>query len=175
MPDTQTDQTRPTFGAWVKSTAYAVGNFFIRYPLATAATVLLLVGAVALAVLGVRVQLGGLLGRLWGRKQPDGPVVLPPPPGRVDDKGAPIPPGQPDEGGFVQVPVVLPIKPPGILSDPSTVTVNHDGKDVVLPLPKGVRNEDVKEVIVVSPNVYQVANSDRPSVDTKKLLEDLDK
>lgn len=180
MPDqapqtTQVAETKPTFGAWLKALLWRVGNLFIRYPLAMAATVLIIVGGVLLAVFGRNVQLGGLLGKLWGHKtetEPD--AVLHPPPGRVDDKGQPIQPGQPDDKGFVQ-PVVLPVKPPNVFTDPDTVTVvKPDGKEVVLQLPTGVKNSDVQQVVMVSPNVYQVANNDK-GVDAGKLLEELNK
>lgn len=177
-PTTPVTQTKPTFGAWLKSLLYSVGNFFIRYPLATAATAVVVVGAVLLAVFGQKVQIGGVLGWLWGRTHPrdlpNAPAVIPPP-GRIDDKGDPIPPGTPDDGGWTQAPVVLPIKDPGILSDPTTVTVTHpDGKDVTIPLPKGVKNTDVQQVIMVAPNVYQIANKDT-GVDAGQILEDLNK
>lgn len=177
MPDeTAVTETKPTFGAWLKAFLYRVGNFFIRYPLATAATVLLVVGAVLLAAFGQKIQIGGLLGKLWGKKEQDGekPVVTPPP-DRVDDQGKPIEPGKSDDGGWVQAPVVLPIKPPSILSDPNkVVVVEPGGKEVEIPLPKGVKNTDIKEVILIAPNVYQVANNDK-GVDAGKLLEDLEK
>lgn len=176
MGDTEVTETRPTFKTWIKSFFYKIGNFCIRYPLAIALTVLLVVGAVLLACFGQQVQLGGILGKLWGTKSDDGdkPVVTPPST-RVDEAGQPIEPGQSDDKGWVQAPIVLPIKPPGILSDPNVVTVvAPDGKETNIPLPKGVKNTDVKEVIQVAPNVFQVANHDK-GVDAKKLLEDLDK
>lgn len=179
MTETESSEPVPTAWGWIKSFLRRLGNVMIRWPLATAATALVVVLAVLCVVFRLDVQLGGLLGRIWGRKPPSpedgGPILLPPPPGRVDPDGKPIQPGQPDERGFVQVPAVLPIDDPHVFSDPSTVTVTDGGRQVVLPLPEGVQNKDVKGVIVVSPNVYQVANKDAPSVDTKKLLEDLGK
>ena len=181
MPDepTQITQTKPTFGAWLSAMLYSVGNFFIRYPLATAATLLVVAGAVFLMCFGQKVQVGGVLGWLWGRvhprNQPNAPAVVTPPPGRVDDKGQVIPPGQSDDKGYVQVPVVLPIKDPGLLSDPTTLVVVHpDGQEVTIPLPTGVKNKDVKEVVLVAPNVYQISNNDK-GVDAGKILEDLNK
>ena len=179
-PTTQTTETKPTFGAWLKALLYRIGNLFIRYPLAMAAAALVIVGAVVLACFGQKVQIGGVLGWLFGRvhprDQPNAPsVVVTPPPGRVDDKGQPIEPGTPDDKGYVQTPVVLPIKDPGILSDPTTITVTHpDGHDQTIPLPTGVKNKDVKEVILVAPNVYQIKNNDT-GVDAAGILEDLNK
>lgn len=175
-PETSTTETRPTLKAWAKSFFYSIGNFFIRYPLATALTLLLVIGAIILAGFGHQVQLGGILGKLWGKKDDGGdkPIVTPPL-NRVDGNGQPIEPGQSDDKGWVQAPTVLPIKPPSILSDPNAVVVvNPDGRETKIPLPKGVQNTDVKEVVLVSPNVYQVANHDK-GVDAKKLLEDLEK
>lgn len=170
--------TKPTFGAWLKSLLYGIGNFFIRYPLATAATVLLVVGAVVMMCFGQRLQIGGILGRLWDRKpshDPNAVVTTPPPDRRDPATGQVIQPGQPDPNGFVQAPVVVEIKPPGILSDPTTLVVTPPGKpDVTIKLPTGVKNTDVKQVIMVAPNVYQVSNNDG-GVDAGKLLEDISK
>ena len=176
MPDTQPEQTKPTFSAWLKSALYSIGNFCIRYPLAIAATVLLVVGAVIAAAFGQKIQIGGLLGRLWGKAadSENQPIVLPPP-NRVDDKGKVIEPGESDNKGWVQSPTVLPIKPPTILSDPNkVVVVEPTGKEVEIPLPTGVKNSDVKEVVMIAPNVYQVANHDT-GVDAGKILEKLGK
>jgi len=175
---TQVTQTKPTLGAWFKSTLYSIGNLFVRYPLAMAVTILLVIGAGFLALSGKNIQIGGILGTLWGkthpRDLPNAPVVTPPP-ARVDDKGQIIPPGQSDDKGFVQAPIVLPIKSPGLLSDPTTITVVHpDGKEVTIPLPTGVKNSDVQQIVLVSPNVYQIKNNDS-GVDAGSLLEDLNK
>jgi len=165
---------KPTFWGYVKAFFTRVGQLCIRYPLATAATVLIVAFALAVAVFGWKIQLGGLLGKLWGKKDsPDDPVLRPPP-GRVDQSGKPIEPGQPDPGGFVQ-PVAVIIKDPGMFSDPGKVTVvTPEGKEVDVKLPTGVKAADVKQVVMVAPNVYQVANNDK-GTDAGKLLEDLNK
>lgn len=172
---TKVEATKPTFKVWLRSVAYGVGNFFIRYPFAILATVFLVVGGVALAAFGQKVQIGGLLSKLRGSKAEEGddvPVVTAPPT-RVDDTGKIIQPGVSDDKGYVQVPVVLPIKDPGLLSNPNTVVVTTpEGKDISIPLPTGVKNKDVKEVILVSPNVYQISNNDT-GVDAGSILEDL--
>ena len=174
-PITPTSETKPTFKIWLKNFTYKIGNFLIRYPLATAATVLLVVGAVMMAVLGRQFQIGGLLGWLWNRKthDPDA-VVTTPPPDRINpETGAVIQPGESDDKGWVQTPVVVPIKPPSVLSDPNTITVTPPGKpDVTIKLPTGVENKDVKQVVMIAPNVFEVANKDK-GVDTKKILKDL--
>lgn len=164
---------KPSFWGYVKAFLLKVGQLCIRYPLATAATAALVALAVAALVFGKQLQIGGLLGKLWGRKDsPDDPVLRPPP-GRVDPStGTPIEPGHPDPGGFVQ-PVPVEIKEPGIFSDPGRVTVvTPDGKEVDVKLPTGVQNKDVKQVVMVAPNVYQTANNDL-GVDAGRLLESL--
>lgn len=168
------EEPEPTFGGWLKAITKSIGRAFIRYPLASAATVALVIGAVFLALFGKNVQIGGLLEKLWGKtpKKPDVRVI--PPPKRVDDTGKPIIPGESDDKGWVQAPVVVPIKPPSILSNPDTIVVNHPEKgEVTIPLPVGVKNSDVKQIIEVQPNAYQVVNHDKPSVDTKKLLKEI--
>lgn len=183
---TEVQETKPTFVAYVKSFFRSVGNFFfrsvgnffIKYPLTIAATLLLIVVASVMAIFGQSIQIGNLLSKLWGKAQPrelpDSPVVTPPP-GRVDENGKPIEPGKSDDKGYVQTPVLLPIKDPGVFSDPTTVVVvTPEGKDVTIPLPTGVKNRDVKEVIMVAPNVYQIANKDT-GVDAGKILEDITK
>jgi hypothetical protein len=161
--------------SWIKNAFLTAGRFFVRYPFAVVGTVLLVALAVLLAVFGRRLQIGGLLGRLWGRDSPEPDAVLRPPPGRVDPgTGKPIELGQSDPNGFVQ-PVAVELKKPGIFSDPDKITVvAPGGKEVEVKLPTGVKSEDVKQVVMVAPNVFQVANKDR-GVDAGKLLEDLKK
>jgi hypothetical protein len=170
-----TEDPRPTLWGYIKSFFLRVGQLCIRYPLATAATLILICLAISMAIFGKQFQIGGILGRLWGKKEsPDDPI-LHPPSGRVDPStGKVIEPGQPDPGGFVQ-PMPVVIKDPGILSDPNKITViDPSGKSVDVKLPTGVKNEDVKQVIMVAPNVFQIANHDS-GVDAGKLLEDLTK
>ena len=174
-PNTKTSESKPTFMAWLKSLVYRIGNLLIRYPLATAATVLLVVGAGAMMFLGKKVQIGGLLGWLWNKNTHDpNAIVTTPPPERKDpETGQIIQPGKSDDKGWVQAPVVVPIKPPSILSDPNTVTVVQPGKpDVTIKLPTGVKNKDVKQIVLIAPSTYEVTNHDK-GVDTKKILKDL--
>lgn len=149
------------------------GKWIIRYPLAIAVTVLLVVGSVFLLISGKNVQLGGVLGKLFG-KTPEINARGVVPPERVDESGKPIPVGESDELGFVQAPVIKKIKEPGIFDDPSVLTIEHPEKgEVKIELPKGVRNSDVKEVIEISPDVYEVRNDDS-GVDYDSLLKSLD-
>jgi hypothetical protein len=163
--------------AWdfLKALGRQVFQFALRYPVAIVLTVLLVAGAVLMACFGKTFQVGGLIGKLWGKKPSDTDVRVLPPSDRVDKDGKLIPLGEPDEKGFVQAPITTNIKDPGIFSDPDTVTVVHPEKgEVTLPLPKGVKNSDVKQVIEVRPNVYEVRNNDKGS-DPKEVLDILDK
>ncbi len=165
---------KPTLWGYVKSFFLRVGQVCVHYPLATAATILVVAFALMAFAFGWKLQLGGILGKIWGKKDsPDAPV-LQPPPGRVDGSGKTIEPGQPDPEGFVQ-PVAVKIKDPGMFSDPKKVTVvTPSGDEVDVKLPTGVKNEDVKQVVMVAPNVFQVANNDK-GVDAGKILEDISK
>ena len=146
---------------WVKRAARTAFNYVVHHPLAAAATVALLVAAAFCLIGGKTFQIGGLLQKLWGQKAPPdarGTVAE----ARVDADGKPIAPGVSDDKGFVQAPVSTEILAPTIFSDPSTVTVVHPDKGkVVIELPTGVKNTDVKEVVEVSPNVYEVRNNDK--------------
>jgi len=159
---------------YVKALIKSVGRWLVRYPLAAAATVLVVVGAVLLLVMGKDVQIGGILGKLFGKDKggKGGNARGVPPKDRVDGEGKPIPPGESDEKGFVQAPVYE-IKEPGLFDDPDTVTIVHPDKGkVVIDLPKGVRNKDVKDVVEIEPDVYEVRNNDE-GVDAGALLKEL--
>ena len=154
---------------FLKALGARVYGLMVKFPLAVAAAAALIVGAVVMKLLGHDVQIGGLLDKLFGRK-PNLDVRVIPPPGRTDASGGPIQPGKPDDIGYVQAPVSTEIVKPGIFSNPDTIVVKHPDKgDVVLPLPTGVKNKDVSEVIEVSPGVFQIKNNDNSSVDTAKL------
>lgn len=152
---------------WVATKLLAL---VIRYPVATVLTVLTVSVAVFLAFFGKTIQIGGLLGKFWGKKEPKKDRRNEVTPGRVDESGKPIQPGQSDDQGWVQAPVTTDIKEPGIFDDPGTVTVIHPEKgEVEIPLPTGVKNSDVKEVTEIRPDVYEVRRNDK-GVDTKEVL-----
>jgi hypothetical protein len=158
---------------WIVEIVKSIGNLILRYPLASALTILLVVGAVFLSAFGQRIQIGGILGKLWGKKKPD--VRNVPPEDRVTSDGKIIQPGESDDKGFVQTPATKTIKNPGLFSDPnSVVIVESDGKKKEIPLPTGVKNKDVKEVTEISPNVYEVKNNDK-GTDMTSLIELLEK
>lgn len=161
--------------AWefLKALLSRLFTYALRYPVAVVLSVLLIAAVAVLFYFGKTVQVGGLLGRLWGRGSGSTPnlrAVVPP--ARVDAAGNPIPVGASDGKGFVQA-VQVPMKEPGILSNPSTVTVVHPDRGVeVIDLPAGVKNTDVKTVIEISPKVYQIENHDS-GVDARKILDSL--
>ncbi len=157
-------------GKWIMAFLRSVGNLVLRYPVATALTVILLVVAIPVFLAGKNLQLGGLLGRLWGTRKVDARGTVAP--DRKKNDGTSIQPGESDENGYVQVPSVTEIEDPGLFSDPSTVTVVHsDGKKVVVELPEGVKNSDVKEVVVLKPDVKETGNNDKSAIDVGELYE----
>lgn len=165
-----------TFLKWiwtyVKALTSAVEKWLFRYPIAAAVSAAVIAGGVALLVAGKDVQIGGILGKLFG-KQPGQNARGVVPKDRTDAQGQPIQSGQSDEKGWVQAPVHTDIKDPGLFDDPNTVTVVHPDKGkVVIDLPKGVTNKDVKEVVEVAPDVYEVRNNDK-GVDADALLKGL--
>lgn len=158
-------------GFWSK-----VFDFVLRYPFAIVGSILLIATSVFLAVFGQKLQIGGLLGKLWGKEDETDPNVrVLPSSGRVDKDGKPISAGESDDRGWTQAPLNVVLKDPGIFSDPNVLVIDHPEKgEVKIPLPEGVKNADVKQVVEVSPNVYQLSNNDK-GVDAGKLLEDLEK
>jgi hypothetical protein len=141
---------------WSKALAWAR-----RYLLAPLPALLVVVGAIILAVVfGKKVQIGGVLGKLFGHEGESTKAVdvaNTVPDHRVDKDGKIIPIGTPDDKGLTQA-VVVPIESPGIFSNPDTVVINHpdEKKPVVIALPEGVKSKDVDKVIVVKPEVYAV-------------------
>lgn len=147
----------------------------IRYPFVCIFTVILVIASVFLVCAGHKIQIGGILSRLWNRTKENDPSIIVIPHGRIDDKNEQIIPGQSDENGFVQVMQEVNIKPSTIFSDPNEITVLHsDGEKVVLPLPKGITNGDVQKIILISPSVYQIVNKDS-GVDLEALSKMLSK
>jgi hypothetical protein len=159
------------FKQFLKAAGQHLFQFTLRYPLAIAGTILLVFLAIFLTAFGQKFQIGGLLGILWGKKKSDTDVRIIPPPDRVDDKGNPIIPGQSDDKGFVQSPISTEIKKPGIFSDPNEVTVVHpDHGELVIPLPTGVKNQDVKEVNVISPKIVEIKSEDKGGISKSDLI-----
>ena len=142
---------------------------------------LIVVGAILLVALGFKeLQIGGLLGRLLGRKDPEGPKAIDIantiPKDRVDANGNLIPIGTPDSKGQTQVQVV-PIEEPGLFSNPDTVTFTPPGADkpVEVKLPDGVKSKDVESVVIVSPEVTVVVVKDNTGLSAGRIDDLLEK
>jgi hypothetical protein len=145
---------------YLKALGKRLFQIIIRYPLATALTVLLVIGTMFLLIFGQKVQIGGLLGSIWGKKKINSRAI--PPEDRKDKDGKPIQPGESDDKGYVQAPVSTKIKEPTIFSDPNVVEIEEQNGEVKkIPLPTGVSNTDVREVTKISPNIYEVKNKDK--------------
>jgi len=131
-------------------------------------------GAVLLVSMGFKeLQVGGLLSKLLGRKS-DGRKTIDisnsVDPNRVDKNGRIIPIGQPDSKGDTQA-VVVPIREPGLFSNPKTVVFTPPGEDkpTEVILPDGVTNRDVDQVIVVTPSVVVVTVKDSSGIPTQEI------
>lgn len=136
--------------------------------------------AVLLVAMGWKeLQIGGLLAKLFGKKDPEHKAVdvaNTVDPDRVDKGGKVIPPGTPDSQGQTQA-VVVPIKEPGVFSNPDTVKFTPPGeeKPVEVKLPDGVKNKDVDSVVVVQPGKFVVSVKDNSGVSAKKVDDLLNK
>lgn len=153
---------------WIKKIARAV--------LAPGVALLIVVGAVLLIVVGGKPQIGGILGKLFGRERKAAKraidVANSVPKGRLDADGNIILPGEPDSKGVTQARVV-PVELPGLFDDPGVVKVKPPGEDPIeVELPDGVKAKDVDQVVIVSPEVTVVTVKDTSTV-TAKDVEDL--
>jgi hypothetical protein len=136
--------------------------FLRKYILAPLPILCILAGAVILIALGAKnVQVGGLIGKILGKKGSDGKKAIDVantiPEDRVDQDGNLIPIGEPDSKGITQAKVVA-IKKPGLFDDPTKVKIVDPDtkKDVVVHIPDGVKAKDVDKVVIVSPEVTAV-------------------
>jgi len=143
--------------------------------------VVLVVGFLLLTMGFKELQIGGLLGKLVGKKpEPDGKkaidVANTVDRDRVGPDGKLIEPGQPDSQGDTQA-VVVPIKEPGLLSDPKKVVFTPPGetKPTKIVLPDGVTNRDVDQVVVIKPDVVAVTVKDSSKVSAPRIDELLKK
>lgn len=159
---------------YIKAFFKRLYQIVIHYPIAAALTVLIVVFATFMLVTGRTIQIGGLLGKIWGKKsvQNSREII---PEDRKDEAGKPILIGESDKEGFVQASAVE-IKPPGIFSNPNTIKiVESDGKTKEINLPTGVTNKDIKEVTIIKPNIVEIKKSDKSGVDVTHLIELLEK
>lgn len=168
------NDTEPTF--WQAAWAWIKRVF--RWVAAPLPAILLVVGAVLLIALGVKnIQIGGLLGKLFGKDPKEGKkavdVANTVPDGRVDKDGNVIPPGKPDSKGQTQAKVV-PIEPGGLFDRDDQVKIVDPDKEetIVVDLPDGVKAKDVDKVIVIKPDVYAVSVKSTSKV-TAKEVDDL--
>lgn len=162
---------KPTFWqnawAWLKRVGRAIA--------APLPALILVAVAIVLVVLGFKkLQIGGLLNKLFGKDDTGGKKVIDVansiPDGRVDQEGNLIPIGQPDSQGITQAKVV-PIQEPGLFDDPSKVKIVPPGETepVEVKLPDGVKAHDVDKVVIVTPEVYAVTVKDTSKVTTKDV------
>lgn len=158
------------FWATVWQKIKSIFSWMGRHLLAPIVAVIVIVAAIALLIVGVRdLQIGGLLGRLFGRKDEDPKKAIDIAnsidPDRIDKNGNLIQPGVPDSNGNTQA-VVVPIQQPGLFSDPHKVIFTPPGetKPVEVVLPDGVTNKDVEHVVIVKPEVTVVTVKDTSGV-----------
>lgn len=185
MPDEIKPPAPPSFGL---SFWESFKNFFIRLwalvrklspkilgPLA--ALVLIAISILLVSIGFKELQIGGFLGKLLGKKggsDPDrGPTVDTAnsiDPKRIGPDGKLIPEGSPDQTGSTQA-VVVPIKPPGLFSDPNTVVFTAPGgdKSTTVVLPTGVTNKQVDQVIVIDQTTVAVTVKDNTGVSASKV------
>jgi hypothetical protein len=134
--------------------------FIRKYVIAPIPVLVLIVGAALLIAMGVKdIQIGGLLGKLLGKKVTEKAIDVANsiPPGRVREDGSLIPIGAPDSKGMTQAKVVA-IEKPGIFSDPKTIRVTPPGatKPIEIAVPDGVKAKDIEHVVVVNQKITGV-------------------
>lgn len=138
--------------------------------LAPGVALILVVLAIVLAAVGLKeFNFGGLIARLMGKKDPGQTKIDTA--NSVDSErkgkdGKPLPPGQPDTKGDTQA-VVVPLEE----KDDHTVVVKSptEDKPVEVPLPDGVKADEVDTVVVVQPTVTDVTVKDTSGVSVKKV------
>jgi hypothetical protein len=170
---TETQPTK-TFWATTWEKIKVIFSWMGRYLIAPGVALLVVIGAVLLVAMGFKeLQIGGLLGRLFGKKDPESKsleVINTPPPDRIDKEGKIIPPGTPDSKGQTQA-LVVPIEEPGLFSNPNVIKFTPPGetKPREVKLPDGVKAKDVDHVVIVSPTVTAITVKDSSGVTTKNI------
>jgi hypothetical protein len=141
------------------------------------AALIVIVIAFVLVSMGFKeLQIGGLLGKLLGKKggtTPGGSTVETAnsiDPKRVGPDGKLIPIGTPDQQGDTQA-TVVPIQTPGLFSDPNKVvfTAPGDTTPTTVVLPTGVTNKQVDQVVVITPSTVAVTVKDNSGVPAAKV------
>lgn len=160
----------PTF--W--QLAWARTKLVLRAIGASLPAVLIILVAVILIMVGVKVSVGGLLAKLFGKTGDEAKKAIDVansfPKDRVDKDGKIIPQGQPDSTGQTQA-VVVPIEKPGLFDDPNKIKITPPGetKPIEIVLPDGVKPADVDKVIIVRPEVIVVSVRDSSGVSGKDV------
>jgi hypothetical protein len=137
--------------------------------------IVVVVGGFLLLTMGFKeLQIGGVLGKLLGKKG-DVPkkavdIANTVDKDRVGSDGKLIQPGTTDAKGMTQA-VVVPIKEPGLFSDPKKVEFVAPGetKPTKIELPEGVTNKDVEHVVVIKPEVVAVTVKDKSGISAQKI------
>jgi hypothetical protein len=179
------DLMKESFGSrfWTSFKSFWVGLWSVikrtsPKVLGPVAALVIIVIAVVLVSMGFKeLQIGGLLGRLLGKRGGTSPdsgktveLANSVDPKRIDADGNLIPIGTPDTQGMTQA-AVVPIKPPGLFSDPNKVvfTAPGDTKSTTVILPEGVKNNQVEQVVVVTPTVVAVTVKDSTQVSAARV------
>lgn len=158
----------------IRNKLLAFGKAALKWLFSPGAALIIILVALILAAIGIKnVQIGGLLGKLFGKKSPENRAIDTAnsvPPNRIDNHGNIIPEGVPDEHGMTQVQVV-PIENPGIFSNPDTVKFTPPGesKPTEVVLPEGVKAKDVDKVIVVKPGKIIVTVKNDSGINANKV------
>jgi hypothetical protein len=166
----------PSFGDRVWTSLKSAASWVGTKALGPILVVVLVVVGIILVSMGFKeLQIGGLIGKLLGKKDPKGEgntvdLANTVDPDRIGPDGKLIQPGTPDSKGMTQA-VVVPIKEPGLFSDPKKVVFTEPGKDkpTEITLPDGVTNKDVDQVVVVRPDVTVVTVKDKSGIPAKTV------
>lgn len=141
-----------------------------KYVLAPIPVILVVIVGCILVACGVqRVQLGGLIGKLLGKKSdPERKTIHianSVPPDRVREDGTLIAIGEPDSRGLTQAQVVA-IEKPDLFGDPKTIKIVVPGttEPVVVQVPDGVKAKDIEHVVIIEPKILAVTVKSSSSV-----------
>jgi len=158
-----------SFWQVVRDKTLAIFKWLAKVLVAPGIAVVIVVGALLLIAFGIKnLQIGGLLGKLFGKKSPEKKALEAAntvPKGRVDANGKIIPQGTPDSKGMIQA-VVVPIENPGLFSNPGTVKFTPPGqeKPIEIQLPDGIKAKDVEKIIIMQPEKFVVTVKDSSGI-----------
>jgi hypothetical protein len=162
----------------IKKAFKAAYTWLLRYPVALLITILVVAGAAILMLFGVgdRFNVGGLIGKLFGRDDTDEKseveVANEVDPDRTDSEGNAIPLEEPDEHGWTQQEVDVIETGSNPFRDKSKVTVKtSEGGEKKLRLPTGVEDKDVKRIIEIKPDRFKVEVKKAPNAVDEELID----